>query len=673
MKATRICILPVYSEIHPTCQIGTVNLLKHQVETLEAFNNPDIDIIFNTAMTGDGKSLAGYLPVLQEQKHVIAMYPTNELMRDQHRGLSLYEQNLKISLPRTALMDSDEINRLMREHDQAVRMEAVRSLVRNNEILLTNPDLVHLMMSWQYGWQHQRKELPFEIGASFDYFLFDEFHSVMNMVGYLHTLYKDKSDDRKKFLFLSATPSKLLDGLLERGGLRYKKIQGHYSSTIQPDTRCILQPCSLELHAISQESPTEVWIEEHIESILQFFQEHQHDIVRPKAAVLVYSVATARRLFKLLKKYLEEPYGITIGENTGWTYRDDRRASFEKDILVGTSTIDIGVDFRINYLIFEAFNAGSFLQRFGRLGRHEGFPIYRAYGLVPGFVLERLKQKYGDECDVERESFNETIREAFPTETEFENYTRRWGVLQAAHVLVELHRQKDENTAFEASLTEQYDQQYASPNYPIMSKTVKKYWAMSERQPQIIKELLSFRGQSPLSCGVWDTDGHLKTYDLFFPLTNTEFEWLSEASFMQEVKLRGLEERDFKQQLLYLKVLAYIPERLNLVLGLNYDLGEYTNTIHQITVLDTIFVREPHPIWRDKVNQHLKTLKLPCLLSDRVRTELKQRLRLGAMFPLYRLHDSTGNEYSIAFGQDALLLESLLYFYKTRGDKPLQL
>src|SRR5258708_38876524 len=128
-----------------------------------------------------------------------------------------------------------------------------------------------------------------------------------------------------------------------------------------------------------------------------------------------------------------------------------------------------------------------------------------------------------------------------------------------------------------------------------MSKTVKKYWAMSERQPQIIKELLSFRGQSPLSCGVWDTDGHLKTYDLFFPLTNTEFEWLSEASFMQEVKLRGLEERDFKQQLLYLKVLAYIPERLNLVLGLNYDLVEYTNTIHQITALNKLLYQRLNP------------------------------------------------------------------------------
>ena len=101
------------------------------------------------------------------------------------------------------------------------------------------------------------------------------------------------------------------------------------------------------------------------------------------------SVATARRLVALLKERLEKPYGISIGENTGLTNPEERQ-SFEKTILVGTSTVDIGVDFRINYLIFEAYGAGSFIQRFGRLGRHEGYKVYRAYALIPRFVLERF-------------------------------------------------------------------------------------------------------------------------------------------------------------------------------------------------------------------------------------------------------------------------------------------
>ncbi len=70
MVSISISILPVYSELHPTEAIGSMPLLKHQVETLQAFRNSDIDVIFNTAMTGDGKSLAAYLPAFQDHKHV---------------------------------------------------------------------------------------------------------------------------------------------------------------------------------------------------------------------------------------------------------------------------------------------------------------------------------------------------------------------------------------------------------------------------------------------------------------------------------------------------------------------------------------------------------------------------------------------------------------------------
>jgi CRISPR-associated endonuclease/helicase Cas3 len=48
------------------------------------------------------------------------------------------------------------------------------------------------------------------------------------------------------------------------------------------------------------------------------------------------------------------------------------------------------VDFKINFLVFEAADAGNFIQRFGRLGRHEGFETYQAYALLPNFIVERL-------------------------------------------------------------------------------------------------------------------------------------------------------------------------------------------------------------------------------------------------------------------------------------------
>ena len=246
--------------------------------------------------------------------------------------------------------------------------------------------------------------------------------------------------------------------------------------------------------------------------------------------------------------------------------------------------------------------------------------------------------------------------------------------MQAAHVLTELQRQgkTDENSAFTEALTECYDQLYGSPEEPAMPKALKRYWKLSKKSPQILEELLSFRGQSPLSCGVWDTDNHLKTYDLFFLLANTDFEVMEQADFLQEVRRRGLEEREFKEQLLYLRILEYIPERQHLVLGLQYDLGEYTGFLHQIQILNGFFVRNPRPVWIDKVNRSLKAKKLVCVLSDMTRVELRQRLHLGAMFEVLRLEDVIGNEYSVAFSQEALLLDSLLFFRKTKGDKAIQ-
>src|SRR3989442_9869828 len=150
MKHLSLSILPVYSEQYTGSEqeIGSIHLLKHQVGTLAAFNDPDIDVIFNVAMTGDGKSLAAYLPAFQQQKkNIIAMYPTNELVQDQYYALPRYEQNLQIRLPRYGTMYSDKITQLMRENDNKVRLEEVRKLLERNRILLTNPDLIHLMMS----------------------------------------------------------------------------------------------------------------------------------------------------------------------------------------------------------------------------------------------------------------------------------------------------------------------------------------------------------------------------------------------------------------------------------------------------------------------------------------------------------------------------------------------
>ena len=689
MAKTRVHILTVYSALHPSMTVGDVRLLRHQVETLDAFRDADVDVVFNMAMTGDGKSLGAYLPAFMDNKFLVAMYPTNELIRDQHSALTRYQERLHLRLPHNGMMFSAKITELMRELEQESRLETVRKILHWNDLLLTNPDLIHLIMTHQYGWGYVRKELPYTLTSHYDYLLFDEFHvfdipqviAVTNMLGYFFTLYKEKPEQRRKFIFLSATPSKLFDSLLQRGGIRTRRIHGSYRSTAHEDYYRILQPCNLELHEIGQELRTEQWVVEHLDEIHEFFKQYKGS----KGAILVNSVATARRLVALLKRELEAPYGITIGENTGLTDSQERRASFEKDLLVGTSTVDIGVDFRINLLIFEAFDAGSFIQRFGRLGRHEGYHTYRAYALVPRFVQERFAQHYSNETEVERESFNAVVQEVFPLEAEFRNYATRWGGIQAAQILTAMKPQKgqtDENSAFVEALTQTYEQFYSKgssdDSTPEMTRHLKRYYKVSKLYPQVIKELSSFRGQSPLSCGVWDTDGHVQSYDLFFLLANTRFYPVSKEEFLQQVRARHgddkVKEKEFEHQLLYLKIEEYLPERQAVVLHVNKDLSNETQNMHQIRVWEGIQVLDPPITWLDVVNRRLRTQKLVCIVSDMPPDMLRPKLHLGALFQVMRLEDRTGaRNYSILFGQEALLVETELHFRKIKGASAMML
>jgi CRISPR-associated endonuclease/helicase Cas3 len=54
-----------------------------------------VDVVFNTAMTGDGKSLAAYLAAMTSRTYTLATYPTNELARDQEKQVRGYKDKFQ--------------------------------------------------------------------------------------------------------------------------------------------------------------------------------------------------------------------------------------------------------------------------------------------------------------------------------------------------------------------------------------------------------------------------------------------------------------------------------------------------------------------------------------------------------------------------------------------------
>ena len=115
-----VTTLPVYSRLAADQDIpeemraqipSSWRLSAHQVETYRALRS-DVDIVFNTAMTGDGKSLAGQLPMLLHNCTTMAMYPTNELIGDQLRQTEQTLHRWKQDAIRLARLDARELDKV---------------------------------------------------------------------------------------------------------------------------------------------------------------------------------------------------------------------------------------------------------------------------------------------------------------------------------------------------------------------------------------------------------------------------------------------------------------------------------------------------------------------------------------------------------------------------------
>jgi CRISPR-associated endonuclease/helicase Cas3 len=152
----------------------------HQAETVKALRDPNVDVVFNTAMTGDGKSLAAFLEVLQGECNAIALYPTNELARDQEMQTRKYIADFQpLNDPRVTRL-SGAVLEIYAESENISKGAAIATRTSQSEVLLTNPDIFHFLHRGAYIIKGKKGDSPDKlwgrIDKDFDLFIFDEFH-----------------------------------------------------------------------------------------------------------------------------------------------------------------------------------------------------------------------------------------------------------------------------------------------------------------------------------------------------------------------------------------------------------------------------------------------------------------------------------------------------------------
>lgn len=650
-------------------------LSSHQAKTCAAVMQGDADIIFNKAATSDGKSLGASLPgFLNPSFRIMGLYPTIELVEDQ--TIQQKEYHKKFNLDASTRVDrlfGAELSRRVKQAEKSNKFQELLLAIEQKEVLLTNPDIFHYITHFQYQNPATARDLlPLVLAEFPDLWVFDEFHifgahqetAVLNSMALIRRTQENQSRPRR-FLFTSATPKQDFIAQLQQAGFNVATVEGVYASESTPGYRQILQPVELEFEEL-KDTDTLNWLTNKAPCIREILNAQ----VRGRGLIIVNSVAKAGQITRKLHQLLP---GVIVKEISGRIDRKDRvdTQSQLKDapqpvLVVGTSAVDVGVDFRIHLLIFESSDCATIVQRLGRLGRHPGFSKYTAFILIPShtpWVMARLLDKFKPDEEVERRELQEAIAYAFEPPEEFKKYRQRWGALQAQGMLWCMSQENaGVNQPIRDRMSEDFERVYSQN----LESARKQWFAMqhTDAGKAIRQELLRFRGGSTLQAAVWEGD-RFYTYDLLRLLPYAIVEIIDRETFFKAASGCGEEEFPEEYIQVYLRIREWVDKRSDISLHCNRKSSELK--IGELCLVDKLSIVGEMPSDVKTCLRQKKLLAFLVPVSSKFNShwDVSRTLQLSPLFGLYHLTDGSNKQaYACAFNQDALLLEALKWQMK---------
>jgi len=408
---------------HPSSKVP---LYPHQVEMWEGWEKHPTILL--SAKTGTGKTRAAILPVLKKREWAVSAYPTNELIRDQVRATAkfAYEEDITPLIMRPEEWKaSDRAERYSRADHILVpvdgplldqwqetmhcknRGETLRRLLNPDKpkIIFTNPDILFLILGLRYHAE------PFEALSRYNTLIMDEFHLYQGVElahAFAMIALARGFGIFRRLILLSATPHQDVHVLLERA-------ISPIVIDIKASTDQGRDQWRTAVHAVDV-TPIQTSGSDPVETILPRFVSLKSELEQLRAetpdddylpaVVIVNSVVNAIRLEDRLVEsgFVRESLAII----RGLSHREIRTTK-GKLLALGTSAIEVGVDFRCDYLLFEASEAASFLQRFGRVGRHRPG---KAIAFVPPNAYQGMNAL---PSEIDRAAFEERIYAWYPS------------------------------------------------------------------------------------------------------------------------------------------------------------------------------------------------------------------------------------------------------------------
>lgn len=348
---------------------------------------PEFTII--TAPTGTGKSYAFPFPVLNSQKtgsfgglrqgkRGLVVLPTNALIDELHENFSnMYKNQISIGK-----ITGKHLNELQKKGFD--RWHGILEIAHENDLLITNPDIINYAMHGGYHKKYWgktgRKEFHNFLDC-FDYIIFDEYHlydeaQIANILTltYMRKIFS-KENHQMKFMFVSATPEKGLQQVLTDFNYQFEEIIEEIVSD-KEKARAIHGKLDIEIH--------------HTRNFIQLIESKYDEIeavikANKKVLVIFDTLAELQRFYQTIKSRLQN---YQIVQSTGYATDDENQNELIKtaNIVLATNKAEVGVNYGVEYAIMQPGKFyGNFVQRFGRVARGD------LYGKIIVAVKESVK------------------------------------------------------------------------------------------------------------------------------------------------------------------------------------------------------------------------------------------------------------------------------------------
>jgi CRISPR-associated endonuclease/helicase Cas3 len=668
---------------------------EHQIESEKSIKEKESLFLFNHSPTGSGKTISWLKPALDTKMKVIAVYPTNALVLDQKNQVDSliinnrdrYNRNdYHIQAITSDLLDKEKS---IYPGETGLRKgQLLNRIIRKGRgkglILLTNPDILTLALKDAY-YEHNIREAV----RSVDMIVVDEFHlaSVKQSDMLLFMMHEMSTDPRtrlKKFVFLSATPNRQIVERAKKVKLNVVVFDDKSTPLSCSEGHPVLPKLELNVRCGAIYGTYEL-IKEDLVYFVDFCKRPIENSARAKTVFILDGIYEVDEIFNVLKEALgDQDYRVERVDGLH-PATEEKLKSF--DVLVSNSSVEVGIDFKVDRLVFSGYSKSKLLQRIGRLRQKSENIKCEAVCFVPNVLydhLKGLKQKTGS-LKLTRNDLAEQLEKLMESGLDLSSYSKIYSPMEAYLYLksrIKGGNRRDYNgeEIYEKGMPESIQGGEWIRTLSILEKHFlnqeidgQMFGWLDDESENLKDGLLSYRG-SRFQALIFDASDHqLKLYDLMYLLRRGKVEFMPSYKFAMKLRDEYGENYDAEMKPRYESMKRFaagfcwyhgtIGDETRKVLfkgeGAHYKKIMLNTADHarKPRMVDGFKVEtDPNIPSLSYLNDTLTEYKIFSRLIDQSGSYLKAKFNLGDFFYLYPYSGMR----SVAFGHDALYIDCLI-------------